>query len=79
LRFDANGEERLIEVKTTKYGIDTPFWVSKNEVTTSERRSLLYHVYRLYALRAAPMLYTLPGATSQSCKLSASSFVALPR
>ena len=79
LSFDVNGEERLIEVKTTKYGIDTPFWVSKNEVATSERRSLLYQVYRLFAFRAAPMLYTLPGAISQSCKLSASSFVALPR
>ena len=79
LSFDVNGEERLIEVKTTKYGIDTPFWVSKNEVRTSEQRALLYHVYRLYAFRAAPMLYTLPGAISQSCNLSASSFVALPR
>ena len=79
LSFDVNGEERPIVVKTTKYGIDTPFWVSKNEVTTSEQRSLLYHVYRLYAFRAAPMLSTMPGAIIQSCNLSASSFVALPR
>ena len=79
LSFDEGGAERLIEVKTTKYGIDTPFFVSRNEVATSEHRSLLYHVYRLYAFRAAPKLYTLPGAVSQSCKLTASSFLALPR
>ena len=79
LSFDESGVERLIEVKTTKYGIDTPFFVSRNEVVTSERRSLLYHVYRLYAFRAAPKLYTLPGAVSQSCKLAANSFLALPR
>jgi hypothetical protein len=79
LSFDTSGEERLIEVKTTKYGIDTPFFVSRNEVATSERRSLLYHVYRLYAFRAAPRLYTLPGAVSQSCKLTASTFLAQPR
>jgi hypothetical protein len=66
LLFDVNGEERLIEVKTTKYGIDTPFWVSKNEVATSERRSLLYHVYRLYVFRAAPVLYTLPEPSARA-------------
>lgn len=79
LSFDVNGAERLIEVKTTKYGADTPFFVTRNEVSTSERRAPLYHVYRLYGFRQAPRLYTLPGAISQSCRLSAASFLAEPR
>lgn len=79
LSFDATGAERLIEVKTTKYGAETPFFVSRNEVTTSERRASLYCVYRLYGFRQAPKLYTLPGAISQSCQLSAASFLAMPR
>jgi hypothetical protein len=79
LSFDETGAERLIEVKTTKYGAETPFFVSRNEVTTSERRSALYHVYRLYGFRQAPKLYTLPGAISQTCRLSAESFLAMPR
>lgn len=79
LSFDETGAERLIEVKTTKYGAETPFFVSRNEVSTSERRSSLYHVYRLYGFRRSPKLYTLPGAISQSCQLSAASFLALPR
>ena len=79
LSFDESGAERLIEVKTTKYGAETPFFVTRNEVSTSERRSQLYHVYRLYGFQQAPRLYTLPGAVSQSCRLSAASFLALPR
>jgi hypothetical protein len=79
LSFDETGSERLIEVKTTKYGADTPFFVSRNEVSTSERSSAMYHVYRLYGFRQSPKLYTLRGAINQSCRLSAASFLALPR
>lgn len=79
LSFDETGAERLIEVKTTKYGAETPFFVTRNEVFTSERRASLYHVYRLYGFRETPKLYTLPGAISQSCQLSAANFLAMPR
>ena len=78
LSFDELGAERLIEVKTTKYGANTPFYVTRNEVNVSERRSPGYHVYRLYGFRDAPKLYTLQGAISQSCRLSAASFLASP-
>ena len=36
LSFEESGKERLIEVKTTKYGQDTPFFVSRNELAVSE-------------------------------------------
>lgn len=79
LSFDDNGAERLIEVKTTKYGADTPFFVTRNEVATSERRAPTYHVYRLFTFRESPRLYTLPGAISHSCQLAAATFMAQPR
>jgi hypothetical protein len=79
LSFDESGAERLIEVKTTKYGAETPFFVTRNEVSTSERRSSLYQLYRLYAFRTTPRLYTLPGAIGQSCLLAAATFQARPR
>lgn len=79
LSFDETGAERLIEVKTTKYGAETPFFVTRNEVSTSERRASLYQVYRLFGFRQTPKLYTLQGAISQSCQLSAASFLAMPR
>ena len=79
LSFEANGAERLIEVKTTKYSAETPFFVTRNELTTSERQAPLYHLYRLYAFRQTPKLYVLSGAISHSCQLSAATYSALPR
>jgi len=78
LSFEASGAERLIEVKTTKYGVDTPFFVTRNEVVTSERHASQYQLYRLFEFREAPRLYTLPGALHQTCRLSAASFLASP-
>ncbi len=79
LSFEASGAERLIEVKTTKYGVATPFFVSRNEVATSERCSTAYQVYRLFAFRARPKMYALPGAIANTCLLSAATFLARPR
>lgn len=76
LSFEASGAERLIEVKTTKYGRETPFFVSRNEVAVSESRASNYHLYRLFAFRAAPQLFMLNGALSITCRLSASTFLA---
>lgn len=78
LSFETHGAERFIEVKTTKYGSETPFFVSRNEVATSERLAIQYQVYRLFSFRQAPRLYTLPGAINSTCKMSAVSFCALP-
>ena len=44
LSFEANGRERLVEVKTTRFGALTPFFASKNEVEISDARSAEYHV-----------------------------------
>jgi hypothetical protein len=76
LSFEVSGRERLIEVKTTKYGRETPFYVSRNEVAVSESREPDYHLYRLFAFRAAPKLFTLNGALSVTCQLSASTYLA---
>lgn len=79
LSFEASGAERLIEVKTTKYGGDTPFFVTRNEVATSERQALRYQLYRLFSFRQKPALYTLPGAIAATCRMSAATFLAAPK
>lgn len=79
LSFETTGEERLIEVKTTKYGADTPFFVTRNEVNVSERNAAKYQLYRLFSFRQKPRLYTLQGAIPQTCSLSAATFHAIPR
>lgn len=79
LSFEENGSERLIEVKTTKYGKETPFFVTRNEVSVSETNASQYYLYRMFSFREAPRLYTLPGSITTSCRLSAATYFALPR
>ncbi len=77
--FEESGEERLIEVKTTKYGRETPFFVSSNELAVSDSRADEYYLYRLFRFRLAPQLFTLSGALDHTCRLSASSYLATVR
>ena len=69
LSFDANGQERYIEVKTTSFGRDTPFFVSQRELSLSKNAAPHFHLYRLFEFRRAPRLFDLPGALDQHCQL----------
>jgi hypothetical protein len=67
--FEESGKPRLIEVKTTRFGAMTPFFVSRNEVRVSTERSGDYCLYRVFDFRAQPRIFTLPGAIDASCDL----------
>lgn len=67
--FEKNGTDRLIEVKTTAYGKETPFFVSRNEVAVSRERARHFHLYRLFRFREDPRLYGLHGALDDTCRL----------
>lgn len=67
--FEESGKPRLIEVKTTRFGAMTPFFVSRNEVRVSAERSDDYCLYRVFDFRAQPKIFTLPGAIDASCDL----------
>ena len=51
LSFEANGRERFIEVKTTSFGKDTPFFVSQRELSLSKDATPQFHLYRLFEFR----------------------------
>lgn len=74
--FEESGRDRLIEVKTTAYGKGTPFFVSRNEVAVSHRRSADYKLYRVFKFRRDPHLFTLSGSLAEACELDAIQFSA---
>lgn len=76
LSFDADGRERLIEVKTTQSGPLAAFYVSANEVRVSAERSDQYHLYRVYDFlgRKSPKLFLLQGSLGRTCQLDAVAF-----
>jgi hypothetical protein len=79
LSFEKNGSERLIEVKTTKYGQFTPFFVSRNEVDVSAREAAHYHLVRLFEFQAKPRAFILSGALENVATLEASVYRATLR
>lgn len=79
LSYEETGAERLVEVKTTKYGSETPFFVSRNELHVSGTRPREYQLYRLFEFKAAPRLYTLAGSIESTCRLAASTYLARPK
>ena len=78
LSFEEDGRERLVEVKTTRFGALTPFFASKNEVEISDARSAEYHVYRLFDFSKSPRLFFLNGSMRSTCSLEAVQFRAVP-
>lgn len=69
LSFELSGAERLVEVKTTKYGAETPFFLSRSEVEVSGQSPDQYHLYRVFDFRAHRRLFTLNGSLKRTCSL----------
>jgi hypothetical protein len=76
--FETDGQDRLIEVKTTRFGALTPFFASRNEVDFSETREREFHLYRLFSFREQPKLFVLAGSLRNTCALEPSIFSATP-
>lgn len=69
LSFEPSGQERFIEVKTTRWPKYSPFYASANEVEFSTEQKDRYHLYRIFSFTKKPGLFQLPGALSESCRL----------
>jgi len=76
LSYDITGKERLIEVKTTSFGKETPFFITRNEVELSRSEAELFHLYRLFDFRKEPRLFSLRGPVDQHCRLDPITFQA---
>ena len=72
--YDASGRDRFIEVKTTRYGKFTPFYISAGEVRFSGANADAYNLYRLFEFRRAPRLFVLPGDVGQHVRLQATNY-----
>jgi hypothetical protein len=59
LSYDASGNERLIEVKTTNGGPKTPFFLTRNERDVSNARQDAWYLYRVHLFALAPQIFTV--------------------
>jgi hypothetical protein len=76
LSFEPDGRERFIEVKTTAFRKETPFYISRAEVDFSNFAFEQYYLYRLFEFRKLPRLFTVAGQIERRCILDPVSFLA---
>ena len=76
--FEENGKDRFIEVKTTKYGKITPFFVTSNELDFSRGNADCYFLYRIFKFREDPRMFALHGYLQDQCSLKPSQYLAKP-
>lgn len=74
--FDEHGKEMYIEVKTTSFAKETPFFVTRNELSVSEKEHQKFHLYRIFDFRVKPQFFDLPGQIAHHCQLDAVTFQA---
>jgi len=74
LSFEPDGREKFIEVKTTRFGPHTPFFVSANEVSVSAERASKYSLYRVFSFQTEPRIFVVPGSLRDSLDLEPMQF-----
>ncbi len=74
--FDADGRQRLIEVKTTNGWERTPFHVSRNELAVADERREEWCLFRLWNFARTPKGFELRPPLDAHVSLTATSFQA---
>lgn len=74
LSFETDGRERFIEVKTTSYSKETPFYLSQAELDFSRANEANYRLYRLFDFRLSPQLFEISGRVDDHCLLDPISY-----
>ena len=76
LSYDLDGHERYIEVKTTRLGAETPFYITSAELDFARRHADRYALYRVYDVLGQPRFFTLEGDINTVLELTAMTFSA---
>lgn len=74
LSYEMDGTPKHIEVKTTAFGISTPFFLTNIELEFAKRTSEQFHLYRLFEFRREPKLFSLVGNPRTHCLLDPVSY-----
>ena len=68
--FEPDGGELLLEVKTTRGGATTPFFLSRNEHQVSQERMDVYRLRRVHSFGRRPRMFELRAPLCDSVRLS---------
>jgi Domain of unknown function (DUF3883) len=74
--YEPNGNERLIEVKTTNGWERTPFHVSRNELAVADANRDTWHLVRLWNFAREPKAFAIRPPLAAHVSLTPTSFLA---
>lgn len=77
--YDADGRDRYIKVKTTRYRRETPFFVTANEIAMAANHREHFWLYRVFDFRDVPRLYGINGSLHDRFRLEPIAYRATPR
>lgn len=69
LSSESSGRERFIEVKTTAFARETPFFLTHTELNRSRVNSDQFLLYRVFEFRQEPKMFALHGSVDRHCIL----------
>lgn len=76
--YEIDGTERLIEVKTTNGGRQTPFYISENELRFAEDEPEKFVLVRVYNFSEEPACFELRSPLEQNLSLKPAVYKAVP-
>lgn len=74
LSFQPSGEERHLEVKTTKHGPETPFYITSAELSFALDNAASYSIYRIHGAASQPRFFVIEGDLTEMLDLEPVSF-----
>jgi Domain of unknown function (DUF3883) len=77
--FETDGQERLLEIKTTCGNERTPFWMSKRECDVAAEKGTIYRVRRVFHFRNEVKMFDIAPPLEARLLLTPTTFVAAPR
>jgi hypothetical protein len=77
--FEPDGQERLLEIKTTCGHERTPFWLTKREVDVAEERSDRYRVRRVFHFRNHAQMFEIAPPLKNALFMTPTMYSAQPK
>mgnify|MGYP001161927926 CR=1 FL=1 len=78
LSFTPEGQERLIEVKTTNGAARTPFFLPRNEREVAEARADAWRLYRVHLFAQTPRVFSVAPPLEKMLSLQTETWRAAP-
>jgi hypothetical protein len=77
--FEVDGQERMIEIKTTNGHARTRFWLSSNQCDVAASNPEIFRIRRVYHFSNAARMFEIKPPLSDFLNLTAEKYVAEPR